>query len=198
MARAASAFDFEQGGMYSFYERFPYFATRADMIRGRYAATSRVLIAGCGWGYLVDELFARGISTYGCDLSSYAINKGKSILPNVSNRLFVGDCRSKASMDSVRTASGLTVSTNANRNQTFDVIVTEDMLGVMDSEAEVQQVLTTLRGQGKTLFHIITCIAHPDDTAGRDPTLLWRTHDQWKAIIGNGELVMNVEGGEVR
>ena len=59
MGRIASIEDFEQGGLYTSYTRYPFFKERATNLKGR-ITTGKVLIVGCGWGYLVDELVKLG------------------------------------------------------------------------------------------------------------------------------------------
>lgn len=184
MSRLASVQDFEQGGLYfPPYQRFPFFGTRADTLRGRFQ-TVKILIAGCGWGYTVDELVQRGADAWGVDASSYAIDR--SVVPA---RTRLGDCSVKADMDAIRTVAGL------RGNKFFDVIVTEDLLTCCESEAEVQTMMTTLRASGTLLVHILSVTdGTPRDLADYcAPGLLWRTPDQWRTIVG-GDLLLDPMG----
>lgn len=44
---------------------------------------------GCAYGILVKYAFENGIDAYGVDISPYAIEQGKKLFPEISNRLFV-------------------------------------------------------------------------------------------------------------
>src|SRR3972149_5169510 len=60
---------------YDAYGRMPVHALRAVEIRGRFTNLgSRILVAGCGNGAVVDELTQRGYtSVYGCDAAARLI-----------------------------------------------------------------------------------------------------------------------------
>lgn len=188
MGRLATEADFKQGGMYDDYRRYPFFAQDADSLTARYPALGRVLVAGCGYGYLVDELAARGWDAWGCDASPHSIGE------RISARIQGFDVLVRSDMVALRTLAG----------GRFDLIVDEELLGVL-SDAEIPVALTELRRiaapPARELFHIITCANELDEgplSPARTvyPEFSWRSHSQWVALIGNGESVMNREGGK--
>lgn len=188
MARLATLEDFEQGGLYEQYRRYPFFATRAQEIGRRFPTTgAKVLVAGCGWGYLVDELVSLGFDAYGVDASQYAIDRAATAVPNVANRIFIGNCTVPADMAGVRSLAGL------KTNQKFTVTIQEDMFPCL-TDAEITDALAALRGVSTNLFHIVTA-GSPTDWY-RVPGLNWKSHEDWKTLVGT-EFVMNAEGGAI-
>lgn len=189
MGRLASETDFKQGGMYSDYRRYPFFAQDADLLTTRYPSLGRVLVAGCGYGYLVDELSIRGWDAWGCDASLWAVGQ------RISARIQGFDILIRQDMTDIK---------NLGTGARFDLIVTEDVLTVL-SDVEVATALTELRRIAKSpareLFHIVTCANELIDgplSSSRDITLglNWKTHIDWVTTIGNNEPVMNREGGK--
>lgn len=189
MARLAIPEDFEQGGLYTQYRRYPFFAERAQEINRRFTPGVKVLVAGCGWGYLVDELVTIGFDAYGVDASQYAIDKAAEVVPNVANRIFIGDCTVSADMTGVRKLAGL------KANQKFNVTIQEDMFPCM-TDAEVSTALGVLRETAASLFHTITCSKPDDIPEQRHPGLNWKLQSEWKALVGS-DPVLDTETGEV-
>jgi SAM-dependent methyltransferase len=192
MARQATADDFEgrrADSLYTLYRRYDFFATRAAIIHARYPAVGKILIAGCGYGYLVDELVKLGRDAWGIDAATYAVNTGKAEMPQIAGRLILADAGNSLDMQAARAAAGLT------GNRRFDLIVDEDMLPVM-SDAEATGALAQMRANvlNGRIFHIIT----PGDPV--DPSkvaaLNWKSIGAWKAIMG-AEPILNAETGEV-
>lgn len=191
--RLASAEDFEAGGnLYSAgYRRYPFFTDRAASIRGRYANTSiKILVAGCGYGYLLDELTALGYTdVWGCDASAYAITKAQEVLPPaLAARVIQADITVRSQVNALRSAAGL------SGNQRFAAVITEDVLPVL-TDAEVQAALTELRRATQAMLHIIT-----PDSEGADRTLglNWKTTPEWHALIGvTSEWILDVHTGLV-
>lgn len=196
MARLASPADFEAGVLYTDYRRYPFFAVRADRIVERFPTANRILVAGCGWGFLVDELIRRGkTNTWGADAAQYCKDRAQELVITarrdnpaemefsfeVSTRILVIDCSNRDSLASARTAMGLTGSTR------LDLIVTEDCLSVCNSEAECQTWLREARRITNAMCHILTPgnTGDPNDMAVRYPGLLWRTIPEWQAIVGS-------------
>src|ERR1044072_3702490 len=81
------------GVMYDNYQRFPFFAERANIIASRFATNiGKIVVFGCGFGYLVDELVQRGYDAWGLDGADYARNKAAEVLPFASaNRVVLAD-----------------------------------------------------------------------------------------------------------
>ena len=200
MSRLATARDWgldgADGSLYSHYDPFyPFLAARAATIRGKFSQpTTKILIAGCGFGSMVRFLTDAGYTqVWGCDASQWAIEQGKARWPDIAARLLVADCLNNAgnslpSMTGVRRAAGL------NGGSKFPLCITDDVLTVM-SDAEVQTALTVLRATATTLFHVLWPL---DPTAVQDPNLNWKTVPQgWQAFIGGGEWVMDAVSGTV-
>lgn len=174
MSLIATAADFEQGGLYDPpYHRYPFFDARAATLHGRFVS-QKMLVAGCGYGYLVDDLVTAGFDAYGVDASAYAISKGQTLLPAISARLAVADALNGASLDTAGKAFGL------KGQQRWPLLVTEDMLTCC-SDAEIATALTNLRARATALGHIVTIL----DTAGeaRDARINWKTLADWKQLV---------------
>jgi len=179
MGRIASIEDFEQGGLYTSYTRYPFFKERATNLKGR-ITTGKVLIVGCGWGYLVDELVKLGIDAWGIEISQYAVDKAQTVIPDNAYRIIKGDASIVADMDRVKTASGL------NKNQKFYLVVSEDMFTVCLDD-EVTLTLNQMHRIGSHYLHIMTCI-HPEipgDIESRFASINWKTQSQWKTLLGS-------------
>lgn len=187
--RLASAEDFEQGGLYNNppYRRYGYFSRRAADMKGRFP-TGKILIAGCGWGYTVDELVKLGFDAWGCDASQYAIDKANAVLPATSAaRILKADVTVLTQLDAVRTAAGLRSGTK------FTAVVDEDMFTAL-TDAEIATAAPNLRATGTAVLHLLTC-TKPDiswDMSRRDPGLTWKSLSEWKALLAP-DIVVDVE-----
>jgi 2-polyprenyl-3-methyl-5-hydroxy-6-metoxy-1,4-benzoquinol methylase len=160
------------------YRRYPFHAGRADFLTSTYPnlLTSRVLIAGCGYGYLVDELASRGwTNVWGCDASAYCLSRAATEVPAVASRIVAGDLLDSASLGAVRSAAGLT------GNQRFRLVVTEDVLGCAESSEEIVAMLANVRGIAQATHHFITAL--PEGVVG-DPELWWESQSAWLARVG--------------
>lgn len=211
MSRLASAADFfatydgegnkvpGTGNLYDEYRRFPFFAERADLIAARFQpSVGKVVVFGCGFGYLVDELVQRGYDAYGIEMSDYARAKATEVLPFASaSRIILANMANRSALNSARSAAGLT------GNQRFAVGISEDALPVATDEAEARLALDECRRIISTtpgrFVHWITCSdpSNPSDLDNRYPGLLWRSEAEWRAIIGPSDIIVNAEGNRV-
>lgn len=166
------------------YREYPFFASRLEALRGRFApAGQKLAICGCGWGYLVEKCVAAGYDAYGLDFSSYAINKAQALFPALASRFLLTDCTNGASMNAARVAMGLP------GNKKIDLAVTEDLLPCL-SDAEITAALAAIRGQvSANLLHIVT-LANPTSLSN-DPRLNWKTGPEWLAICSPPDLVLD-------
>lgn len=181
MGRIASKEDFEEGGLYTEYIKFPFFEQRAEFILQNYSTTKTILVAGCGWGYLVEELVTRGFDTWGCDISDYAINKAIQVLPKeISTRIIKADITNKKQM------KGICKITQVDR---FDLCITEDILPIMKLY-EIPLLLDALQSISKKAIHIVSCSnpTIPGDLDRRDPSLIWKSRKEWESFLG-GEVI---------
>lgn len=201
MAQMATQTRFEQGGWYTGYRRFEFFAQRAAWLSGLSAAPNKIGVAGCGWGYLVDELRVLGRDAYGFDLAPYCATKFAGIRPSEPGRVVTADVLNATQMTNFRkTTCGLSGTTK------IPLLVTEDFLSAL-TDTEVTTALTQCRANATRVVHIITCArADPanastilaGDLNNRNTTdFVWRTHQGWKSRIGNNETVMDAEGGAI-
>jgi len=177
VARAATEADFHgtrlnnPSRLYDEYRRYPFFAERAAFIRQRYPTASRVLIAGCGYGYLVDELRKSGVGAWGCDIAPWATGQAAQVLGQNAQFVGQGDITSAASMATVKSQAGL------RNNQRFDVTVTEDVLTVL-TEAEITAALQAVRGISSTVLHMVTPGV---PNAEHHPDLNWKSIAAWRS-----------------
>ena len=204
MARHATPERFN-GGWYANppYQRFQFHATRAAVANGRFAQIkgSKILVAGAGFGYLVDELNSLGFTNvYGCDIP-WAIEQGRLALPHIANRLIVADVTVRSQLTALKTAAGLTT------RQSFALTITEDLLPAADNVTETQLMLTELRRISSSLFHIITMMRpgetkNPDGSVSangaikRGGDMLWLMPQEWRSAIGT-EAIMDNEAGVI-
>lgn len=164
------------------YVRFPFFQARIAQLRGRFAPIGqKVAVWGCGFGYLVDMLVAEGYDAFGYDASSYAIARGKALLPSIAGRLFVRNALVAGDMTPSRRDAGL------QGNQRFPLLITEDLLSCL-TDAEIAAALTNLRGiSTSNLLHILTTF---DSTApAHDPRCTWKTVNEWRAVVSPPDAV---------
>lgn len=197
MARLATLEDFENnqsfrtvpGLLYSNYRRYPFFAIRAADIAGVVRAGSKILVVGCGWGFLVDELSKLGLNVWGLDASDYAVQKAGTEVSGVASRVILGDCTRTVDVEVVALAAGL------GPGDRFDLCVTEDLLPVLE-ESEVTSALEVLRGRSARLYHLITCTGEDSerDMGHRLPGLLWKSSAEWRTIVGRMDICVNAEG----
>jgi SAM-dependent methyltransferase len=211
MSRLASASDFHAqydaqgvkiagtGSLYDDYRRYPFFGWRADFIAARWPiSVGKVVVFGCGYGYLVDELVQRGYDAWGVEAADYARNKAAEVLPFASaNRVVLANIANRQALAAVRTAAGLTGQAR------FGLGISEDVLPVCTDEAEAvlainecRRIVSTTAGR---FLHIITCSnGNLEDLNNRLPGLLWRSPAQWRAIVnsagGAADVCLNTEG----
>lgn len=185
--RLASAEDFRDGALYSNYRRYPFFAERAAMIRRRVSPSASVLIAGCGYGYLVDELRKIGVRAWGCDLSPWAVGQASQVIPATATFVLLGDVTDTNSLNTVRAAAGLP------GNQDFALVVTEDVLPML-TDAEIAAALEAVRTVGSAVLHIVTP-GDPTDTT-RASGVTWKPIAAWRALCAP-DPVMDAERGTI-
>jgi hypothetical protein len=195
MARLATETDFhgERTGtpnaMYSEYRRYSYFAQRAALVIQRYPTANRILVVGCGVGYLVDELLKAGKpNTWGIDAAPYATAQAVVELgATVGARVRLADATSAAAVRSAKLAFGL------GQNQRFDLAITEDVLPCLTA-GEQTALLSAVRQHATALLHVVT----PGDPADprKRPGLDWKRATAWKALVGT-DPVLDAETGEV-
>jgi hypothetical protein len=205
MARLASQTDFHAdftadgtkipgtGILYDDYRRYDFFAERAAFVASRWPISiGKVVVIGCAYGYLVDELFKLGYDAWGVEASDFARNKAASVLAFApANRIQLANATNRSALNSVRAAAGL------SGNARFGLAISEDVLPVCTNETEAQLALGECRRITNNFLHIITCTKpeNPGDLDIRFPGLLWRSRTQWRTIINApAEICIDAEG----
>lgn len=183
------------------YRRYTYFDVRRQFMGQRWNAfrNNKILIAGCGYGYLVNDLMADGFNdVWGCDASAWGIQQAKALHPHIANRFVQADVTVRQNLNNLRSVAGL------SGNQRFRATLTEDLLPCAMSATEAQTMLTELRRLTTDMAHIITTrftdpiytklpdgsIAFPDGTVVQMPGFLWLTVDEWRGVVGPGEPII--------
>lgn len=164
------------------YHQFPFFQTRIDDLKQRFAPTGQtLLIAGCGFGYLVNFAIQAGYNAFGIDASSWAINQGQTLIPSIASKLAVADITVATQVDAASKTFGLHGGTPK-----YALLLTEDVLSCL-SDAEIQTALTVLRARCTTnLLHLVTPgVAGP----GLDSRMNWKTIDGWRAVLCPPDIV---------
>jgi hypothetical protein len=183
MPLLADASRFEQGGWYDDYRRYPFFAARAAWVHAT-VPTGKLLIVGCGPGFLVDELVKLGRDAWGIDSSAYCMARAVQ-----SARIMQADALVRSQLAAARSFAGL------SGNQKFAGLVTEDLLPCL-SDAEAGVAVTEARRVAPVALHIVTCSKAGDVPGSRVAELNWKTIDRWAAIV-SPDRVMDTETGAV-
>jgi hypothetical protein len=153
---------------------------RAAWLHQQYPTAAQIAIAGCGFGHTLYWLHTdHARNPYGCDVQ-WAANIAAGIVPGGTSRIAAHDVLSSNAMTQFR-RMGMS---GQNR---YPLLLTEDLLPAMDSEAEVATALTNLRAIALNVVHLITPLM--TDTA-QDPDMLWRTPAQWRSLIGPNERIV--------
>jgi SAM-dependent methyltransferase len=74
------------------YQSFDHFRKIVEFVLSVRRGEIKWLDVGCAYGFLVKYAYDAGIDAYGCDVSLYAIERGKKLLPDIAERLFVCKC----------------------------------------------------------------------------------------------------------
>lgn len=129
--RLATESDF-YGEIYTCYRHHEGYAKRARLFEN---FPEPILVAGCGFGFLVDEFLKLGKDAWGIDLSKYA----------VENR--VND----------HVARGNILDHQGN----YETIITEDLLPYLTDE-EAQQAAENCKRIGRIVIHLVTVEGEAD------------------------------------
>lgn len=196
MSRIYTQEDYE-GVVDDQYRRYPFFATRADIVDALFPEHRNeiVVVAGGGWGYLLDELDARQWNrVYSLDASAYAVNKGGQEMPTKASRILQGDILNDQDLRNFRRDVGRPV-----------FVITEDILPCAADVAEAQLMLDNLRGFRRpsgAMMHFITprdelgvlqadgSVVWPWGEEVQMPGFLWLTEQEWLDLIGPDEPVV--------
>lgn len=173
--RLASFEDFEtEAGLYwPAYHEYPFFAQRAQRLHDRFGG-SKVLVAGCGWGYTVQRGLELGMDIWGCDASGYALDRAAEVLPpDAAARVLHADV-TRDLADLADRAGGR-----------FTVAVTEDLCPML-TLSEIARARTNLRRVSDLVLHWVT--AAPRGQAPHPALQTARAADGWRALLGPDEV----------
>lgn len=206
MTNYARAADYINGPLYTKYEKFPFFAQRADWIVNRWpqvVGTNKVAILGCGPGaYLVEELFNRGVNCYGLDAYEKDVNHGFTdfqLTPTIASRCIL-DADASNNSDVARFTGKNYL--NLKGQEKVYLSVTDDMLGCLTTQ-QASTTVSILQSKSTNVLHIITCNTSPTGTDPHRYTgsgLLWLTQSAWRQLInaagGTSHICLNTETWE--
>jgi len=187
------------------YRRYPHLSKRVNELNQRFAPNGqKLLVAGCAFGFLVDDLVGVGYDAYGIDASAWAIGRSNEVLPGIAARVGVVDATVESEInDFRRNVMGI------QGNRKIDLAVTEDLLPVLRDD-EIPLALAALRAQTQAnLLHIVT----PSDMPGTeypgdymqpgqlndsqaDP-INWKTTAEWLAIVSPPDVLVTAPDYQV-
>lgn len=173
-------------------------------------AGPKVLVAGCGYGFVVWHLWDQGFAAYGVD-TPYAWSQARSagggagLLPNIGDtNIQQGDCTVRGDMIATRSFAGIT------GNRRYDAVITDDLLSAADSGAEAQAMLTQIRNETapndrSKVVHFISMYEpgqpwSPRLTPAEVNEGLYRSPAEWITLIGTtgtaaNERIVNIQNG---
>jgi hypothetical protein len=167
MSLLATKQDFEEGGLYENYRRYPFFATRAEAIVEEWPDAD-MLIVGCGWGFLVDELRTRGVEAWGIDMSQYALTMARKELPDTLAYIHRGNAKKIGGA--------------------YGVVVTEDLLPCASSDEEARLFVEGAREAGEFVLHVATPAKETTDSR-----LLAKDEEGWRQFAQPDRLMFDNE-----
>lgn len=180
--RLASEADFVNGPMYSQYQHFPFHQERAEAINELYPEGT-ILVVGCAWGYVVQDLLALGRNVWGIEASHWAVSMAYvKVDGEAARRVVFGDATQSSSMDYAAAQASV---------GRFDVAVTDDILPVL-TDGEIQKCVDECRRIAKNVIHCVT--PKPNDPVELD--LNWKTIEEWRALL-TPDPVRDEETGQV-
>lgn len=173
--------DAYHGYIDSSYHRYPFFSHRAKMLDERFSQyrDSRVLIAGCGWGYLLDELEKLGWErVYGFDASGYAVHEAavRELPAPVSSRVFHHD-----------------ITVGPPHGDAYSLIVTENVLPCAEDEAEALLMVENLKRRLEVSGEMVHIITPALDRVRQMSTFLWMTRDWWESTLSDDHIIFTDE-----
>jgi len=165
------------------YRKYSYFYERANLLSKEHSEYKdyTTLIAGCAYGFLLEELDKQGWKdVWGVEASKYAVNEASpSILEShLSEKVLLGDITKSSDMDYVKSKIGKPM-----------FIITEDVLPCAKNEEQVHIMLNELRNilqDEEVMCHFITPkIDNKEQVEG----FLWFSYEKWKDLINAEEKI---------
>jgi len=157
---------------------FPFYRRRVNALVAAFPIqpADRILVAGCGFGYIIDEFKDAGFpNCWGIDSSSYI--SGRRSIEATDTTLFVSDTitgggRVKAAL---RSLTG---------DDIFHWVISESLLEGQ-TDAEIPALLNAAEGvldPSVTQDHIIHMVVPLQSDASQDAEFNWKTLADWNAM----------------
>ncbi len=157
---------------YDEYRRYDFFRHDAEFIASTFNLINKtVLVVGCAYGYLVDELRKQGIKSFGVDNSVYArsrINRVFELEPD--KKVLEGDTSKSTVWTGIKTQIG-----------TIDFLITEDLFTDFE-DSQISPFLSLCRNHSSRRLHILTC-APERPIQNRDHHFNWKSFAEWDSIL---------------
>jgi len=150
-----------------FFEGDSIFKTRADNVVNilNIPNGSKILVVGCAFGYLMEELANKRMNVWGCDTSDYIhLNTDTEATYPIHNV----DVTSANFLNEIREQTGI---------QYFDYIITEDVLTSYDEYTTIFSNIESILNPNKSLKNII----HIVDTKCGLP-FIGKSLNEWNLI----------------
>lgn len=151
-------------------------ARRLTMMPSGLITSANVLVVGCGFGWLMENLIDAGAaSVTGVDPSPYVhANKATQSRADVVNRIV----NATVGVDNVNQ-----VLQQAGFSRTYNVVIDDDAAS-SNSDAELPAFLDGCQSllQGNQQTRIIHLVTPQRAEGGQDSAINWKTMAQWKAL----------------
>jgi len=117
---------------------------RATILRAQLGYDAKnILILGCAYGFLVEELVKSGRNAFGLDISEYALSQASV---DVSAKLVLGDASKQADYTAVLQLAGI---------EKFDAIVSENMLCCL-TDLEIKALNLITKEVATRVVHLVS------------------------------------------
>lgn len=173
----------------------------------------KVLIIGCGFGWLVEEFNRIGVHALGTDTSPYIhAAKDTSEEPELREaiiaadldpdsgrgaealeKLLDGGIRTKATIlnqDSLTEESRFIVGSSIGD---IDYIITEDLLPALSDEEVSELCLALWEYNAKAVYHLM---ALKNVSVDQDPKFNWKTLEDWQPLV-HGQMIIKSDTYEI-
>ena len=167
-----------QPGGYDAYGRTAYHmisaASKARRLKTEFGLTGAVLIVGCAYGFLVEELVNLGVDAYGLDISEFAIGQAA---PEIQHRLIVGDASKVVPYVELCERTGIIA---------FSQIISENMFCCLsDDEAEMFHIISVFFAE--KIIHLVQ----------NSPTLIkwynYRSITQLRIMYNHSNVIFKIQ-----
>lgn len=172
------------------YRRYPFLVDRAKLYGSKFNTIKDrlIIVAGCGFGYTVDELASLGFTNvWGFDASRYAVEEAsvRELSTEQASRITLADATKKADMDNIVATLGRPY-----------LVLDEDLLSCADTIEEAKLMLANLRSilhnRGQ-LVHVLTMragtVPHISEGTEQITDFLWLSPEEWREIVGPDEAI---------